>query len=101
MLEVNDLIMIEETVTSSCPTCSAVRARTTYEVGSGPELSCLSCDWCWGANGQLLTPLEADEAGINASIAQAKINAPIASPESKSGPICLGDPGPAPIAQAD
>lgn len=44
-------------VTSKCPSCGQVAERTTYDIGSGPELSCASCEWCWGAEGQPLTPL--------------------------------------------
>lgn len=45
------------TVTSACPTCGDVAERETYDIGSGPELSCASCEWCWGAEGQPLKPL--------------------------------------------
>jgi len=44
-------------VTSPCPTCGTVAARTTYDIGSGPELSCAECEWCWGAEGQPLKAL--------------------------------------------
>lgn len=29
-----------------------------YDVGSGPEMACPSCEWCWGADGQPLNPLD-------------------------------------------
>lgn len=48
---------VGDTVTSACPTCGTVAERTTYDVGSGPELSCANCEWCWGAEGQDLIPL--------------------------------------------
>lgn len=44
-------------VTSECPTCGLVTERRTYDIGSGPELSCANCEWCWGADGQPLKPL--------------------------------------------
>ena len=46
------------TITSACPTCGTVAERETYDIGSGPELSCASCEWCWGAEGQDLQPLD-------------------------------------------
>jgi len=49
---------VGSTVASKCPSCGTVAERTTYDVGSGPELSCASCEWCWGANGQDLQPLD-------------------------------------------
>jgi hypothetical protein len=42
---------------SACPNCGDVATRTVYDIGSGPEVSCASCEWCWGANGQPLKPL--------------------------------------------
>ena len=44
-------------VRSVCPTCGELTDRVAYDVGSGPELSCADCEWCWGANGQALTPV--------------------------------------------
>lgn len=44
-------------ITGPCPSCGTVAARTTYDIGSGPELSCADCEWCWGAEGQDLKPL--------------------------------------------
>lgn len=45
------------TVKSACPTCGVVAERTVYDIGSGPELACANCEWCWGAAGQDLKPL--------------------------------------------
>jgi hypothetical protein len=45
------------TIESKCPNCGDVAPREPYDIGSGPELSCASCEWCWGANGQDLLPL--------------------------------------------
>lgn len=45
------------TIRSACPNCSQVADRDTYDVGSGPELSCSTCEWCWGAEGQALQPI--------------------------------------------
>ena len=53
------------TVISACPNCGAVTARETYDIGSGPELACSSCEWCWGADGQPLEPLRFDGPGLN------------------------------------
>lgn len=39
-----------------CPNCGIVNDRPTYDIGSGPELCCLHCDWCWGYGGQELKP---------------------------------------------
>lgn len=43
-------------MTTACPSCGAVAERRTYDIGDGPELSCASCEWCWGADGQTLRP---------------------------------------------
>lgn len=45
-------------VTSNCPNCDKLATRETYDIGSGPELSCAECEWCWGADGQPLHPAE-------------------------------------------
>lgn len=45
-------------ITSACPSCGVVAEREPYDIGSGPELACASCDWCWGAEGQDLKPLD-------------------------------------------
>jgi len=50
-------VQVGSAVTSPCPACGTVARRTAYDVGSGPELSCASCEWCWGANGQPLRPV--------------------------------------------
>lgn len=44
-------------VTSACPQCGDVATRTPYDIGSGRELACGSCEWCWGADGQRLLAL--------------------------------------------
>jgi hypothetical protein len=31
-----------------------------YDIGSGPEMSCPDCEWCWGANNQPLRPYQPD-----------------------------------------
>lgn len=51
------------TILSPCPNCGKVTGRSTYDIGSGPELSCADCEWCWGANGQDLKPLVAPDWG--------------------------------------
>lgn len=43
-----------EWIRSACPSCGHEASRQTYDIGSGPELSCASCEWCWGAEGQKL-----------------------------------------------
>lgn len=48
-------------VTSECPTCGLVDERTAYDIGSGPELSCANCEWCWGARGQDLKQMDVAE----------------------------------------
>jgi ssDNA-binding Zn-finger/Zn-ribbon topoisomerase 1 len=44
-------------VIGPCPSCGDVASRRVYDIGSGPELSCATCEWCWGADGQDLKPL--------------------------------------------
>lgn len=44
-------------LTTACPSCGLVATRHVYDIGSGPELSCANCEWCWGAEGQPLRPL--------------------------------------------
>lgn len=46
-----------EFVTQACPNCGVVAPRRIYDIGSGRELSCGFCEWCWGADGQDLQPL--------------------------------------------
>ena len=41
-----------QAVRTACPMCGAEAERTAYDIGSGAELSCSNCEWCWGANGQ-------------------------------------------------
>lgn len=48
---------VRVSVTSACPACGVAAEREIYDIGSGPELSCASCEWCWGADGQDLKPL--------------------------------------------
>lgn len=48
--------MNRQSVKSACPQCGTVAKRETYDIGDGPELSCANCEWCWGAEGQLLRP---------------------------------------------
>jgi hypothetical protein len=49
-------VQVGDAVISKCPTCDAEAEREAYDIGSGPELSCANCEWCWGANGQPLQP---------------------------------------------
>jgi hypothetical protein len=48
---------LPEHVYSACPNCGRAEFRQTYDIGSGPELSCASCEWCWGAREQALSPI--------------------------------------------
>lgn len=48
--------MTKRTVRSACPSCGDVATRSAYDIGDGDELSCASCEWCWGADGQSLRP---------------------------------------------
>lgn len=50
-------VQAQQNVKSACPSCGQVSERTAYDIGDGPELSCASCEWCWGANGQPLKPI--------------------------------------------
>lgn len=47
-----------EMVTQWCPSCAAKVTMVPYNIGSGPEMSCPTCEWCWGADGQELQPLD-------------------------------------------
>lgn len=43
-----------------CPTCGEDASDLEpYDIGSGPELSCINCQSCWGVHGQLLKPVDA------------------------------------------
>lgn len=42
-----------------CPCCGQRNEGEPYDIGSGPELSCSSCETCWGAEGQNLNPYDA------------------------------------------
>jgi hypothetical protein len=46
----------------ACPSCGARHDGDPYDIGDGPEFCCPTCDWCWGALGQPLTPIRPDEA---------------------------------------
>ena len=50
-------------VRSACPSCGLVSTRETYDIGngSGPELSCSDCEWCWGADGQDLVAIDVEK----------------------------------------
>ena len=52
-----ELVPDRPRVKSACPSCGAVAERMSYDIGSGPELSCANCEWCWGAAGQPLDPV--------------------------------------------
>jgi len=45
--------------TQRCPCCGAEVTAEPYDIGSGPEMSCPHCEWCWGADGQPLKPFDA------------------------------------------
>jgi hypothetical protein len=47
-----------EEITQTCPTCQRTVTMIPYDIGSGPEMSCPDCEWCWGADGQSLLPIE-------------------------------------------
>lgn len=55
--------------TQNCPNCGKQVTMRPYDIGSGPEMSCPDCEWCWGADGQPLKPL--DIVAIRHDIAQA------------------------------
>ncbi|HET9646630.1 MAG TPA: hypothetical protein VFP34_00160 [Microlunatus sp.] len=37
-----------------CPKCGTVNTGEPNDIGDGPEFVCATCQWCWGANGQVL-----------------------------------------------
>jgi hypothetical protein len=43
--------------TVPCPVCGQPVPNEPYDIGSGPELACPCCEWCWGVHGQPLLPL--------------------------------------------
>ena len=43
--------------TLRCPSCGTIVTARPYDIGSGPEMACPVCEWCWGADGQDLLPL--------------------------------------------
>ena len=43
-----------------CINCGQEFRATPYDIGSGPEVSCPNCEWCFGAEGQPLQPLDHD-----------------------------------------
>jgi hypothetical protein len=51
-------------IRSECPTCGSVATREVYDIGngSGPELSCATCEWCWSAvPGGKLVPIDIEQ----------------------------------------
>lgn len=40
-----------------CINCGSTFRQEPYDVGSGPEVACPHCEWCFGAEGQPLKPL--------------------------------------------
>jgi len=38
----------------TCPACGEWFRTLPYDIGSGRELNCPHCDWCFGADGQQL-----------------------------------------------
>lgn len=48
--------MDEPELTQPCPSCGNPVTMAPYDIGSGPEMACPFCEWCWGANGQPLQP---------------------------------------------
>lgn len=49
----------------TCPQCGQRFRMQPYDIGSGPEVSCPSCEWCWGAEGQDLKPLARPVSGLS------------------------------------
>lgn len=42
----------------TCPVCERDASHLEpYDIGSGPELNCPHCEWCWGLYGQPLKPI--------------------------------------------
>lgn len=56
-MNLEDIPQPTEKITQNCPGCGRAITMTPYDIGSGPEMSCPHCEWCWGANGQDLKPL--------------------------------------------
>ena len=62
-------------VTQTCPNCGESVTMIPYDIGSGQEMSCPSCEWCWGADGQDLKPLDHEKLIREAHIITAKSRA--------------------------
>lgn len=56
-MRLEDIPQPTEKVTQNCPGCSRTVTMVPYDIGSGPEMSCPHCEWCWGANDQDLKPV--------------------------------------------
>lgn len=52
------------TLEQQCPQCGITVTMTPYDIGSGPEMSCPECEWCWGAEGQPLKDLPKIDAAM-------------------------------------
>lgn len=63
-MDIEDIVQPTEEVTQDCPCCHVPVTMVPYDIGSGPELSCSSCEWCWGANGQPLLEVPVPPGGF-------------------------------------
>lgn len=63
-----------EYVRGRCPECGQNAKRRVYDIGSGPEISCSTCEWCWGVDGQSLEPLDIEAMKHMAAEAKAQFN---------------------------
>lgn len=74
-----------EAITSECPSCGLEASREPYDIGSGPELSCNACEWCWGAEGQDLQPLSTDQVVLAMNLQRESLGMP-----PVVAPLCPG-----------
>jgi len=48
--------------------------RPVYDVGSGPEVACGVCEWCWGAEGQDLRPITPESSHLRGLVARTHLS---------------------------
>lgn len=59
--ELDSIVQPTESRSQNCPSCTNLVTMVPYDIGSGPEMSCPGCEWCWGADGQPLKPIAVSE----------------------------------------
>lgn len=60
-MDIEDIVQPTEERSQKCQSCGEMVTMVPYDIGSGPEMSCSGCEWCWGADGQSLKPVAIPE----------------------------------------